>query len=116
MRKKITRRRRYRMARRRNYRRYAARAYGGARRAYRGYRRRGGAGGFRPVINGLIAGVVANLAVKYIGSWGAPAANIGAGWWLKNDTLKTIGGIQLGNVVSGMIPFIGSSNGSKGVY
>ncbi len=93
------------MARRRNYRRYARRA-----RSY-------GPKGTKTIIDGVLGGVGASIGSKYLGSWGAPAAYIGVGYFRNNNTLKTLGAVQLGQQLATMIPFIGGGgNGNGGLY
>ena len=81
------------------------------RKAKRTYRRAASRGGFQPIIDGLIAGAGGQLASKYIGVWGQPAATLGVGYFMKNSTLKTIGGMQVGSMIGGMI----SGNGGLGI-
>ena len=85
------------------------------RKAKRVYRRASG-GGFKPVIDGAIAGAAGNVASKFLGSYGMPAAAIGIGIWRKNSTLKTIGGLELGAMLSQNIPFLGNGGGNTGGY
>jgi len=97
------RRRRTTMARRRNYRRYARRA-------------RSTGGSMKPVIDGVLGGVGASLGSKYLGSWGAPAGYLAVGYFRKNNTLKTLGAVQLGQQIAGMIPMIGGGGSNGGLY
>ena len=52
------------------------------------------------IIDGVLAGAAGSLASKYIGSFGSPIATVGIGWFRKNPTLTTLGGIQLGNMLA----------------
>lgn len=81
------------------------------RKAKRTYRRAASRGGFQPIIDGLIAGAGGKLASNYIGVWGVPAATLGVGYFMKNSTLKTIGGMQLGSMIGGLMPGIGGGVG-----
>lgn len=84
--------------------------------AKRAYSKRNG-GGTKQILDGVLAGVGGQLAGKYIGGWGAPIATLGIGMFRNNTTLKTLGGLQVGNMIAGMIPFIGTGgNGNGGVY
>jgi len=106
-RKKRTYRRVYATPKRR-VRRTARRKY--YRKARSVYRR---TGGFKPVINGIIAGAGGSLASNYIGSFGYPIADIGVGVFMKDNTLKVIGGRALGQQLAGMF-LGGNGNGFKG--
>ena len=81
------------MARRR-YKRYARRAYGAR-------------GGMKPIIDGIIGGVAAEAGQKFLGGYGGAIGALGAGYFLKNSTLKTIGGFQLGSMLGDKLPMIG---------
>jgi hypothetical protein len=71
-------------------------------------------GSMKPVIDGAIAGAGGQFATKYVGAWGQPIADIGVGIYMKNNTLKTIGGRSLGMQLGGM--FSGTGNGSAGAF
>jgi len=47
-------------------------------------------------ISGAVAGLVGVLASKMLGTWSQPASDLGVGYFMKNDTLMTIGGRQIG--------------------
>ena len=94
VRRKTTRKRARPMARRRNYRRAARRAYGAR-------------GGMKPIIDGAIGGVAAEAGQKFLGGYGGALGTIAAGYFMKNATLKTIGGYQLGSMIGDKIPMIG---------
>jgi len=97
------------MARRRSY----ARTRTVYRKAKRAYTKRGG--GMKQILDGVLAGVGGQLAGNYIGGWGAPIATTAVGMFRNNSTLKTIGGLQIGGMIAGMIPFIGGGgNGTNG--
>jgi hypothetical protein len=83
------------MAKRRTYTRTVYRS------AKRSYRSRGGAGAFKPVIAGALAGAAGGLASSFLGNYGNLAAHIGVGWFMKNQTLMTIGGMELGQMFFG---------------
>jgi len=87
------------MARRRSYRKRARRAYSKT-------------GSFKPALDGMIAGAGGQIASQFVGSWGRPLAHLGVGIYFKNNTLKTLGGIGLGEMVGGMVGGVfGGSNG-----
>ena len=75
----------------------------------RGYRRAKGTG-FKPIIDGLLAGIAGQLASKWIGGYGHPAASIGIGMWRNNTVLKTEGARELGAMLATNIPFIGGTS------
>jgi len=89
-------------------RRYVRRA---ATRARRTYNR---TGGFKPIIDGAIAGVAAEVGQKFLGNWGAPVGIGAVGMFTKNNTLKTIAGLQVGSIVGDMIPFISGGGSALG--
>jgi len=94
VRRKTTRRKGRTMARRRTYRRKARRAYTAR-------------GGMKPIIDGLIGGVAAEAGQKFLGGYGGALGTTAAGYFLKNSTLKTIGGFQLGSMLGDQLPVIG---------
>ena len=94
VRRKTTRRKGRTMARRRTYRRTAKRAYTAR-------------GGMKPIIDGLIGGVAAEAGQKFLGGYGGALGTTAAGYFLKNSTLKTIGGFQLGSMLGDQLPVIG---------
>jgi len=102
------------MARRRRKRVYTRRRRPMARRYYRKARRiyRGG-GGFKPIIDGAIAGAGGQFAGKFLGGFGQPAADIAVGMFMKNKTLKTIGGRGLGMMLSGGLVGNGGNGGVR---
>lgn len=92
------------------------RSYGRARSYVRRARGGGGNGNMKGVIDGVMAGVVGGLAGKYLGSYGQPIGTLGVGWFRHNSTLMTMGGIQLGSMLTGMIGLGGNGNGNGGFY
>jgi len=79
--------------------------------------RRAGGGSMKPLIDGAIAGVAAEAAQKFIGSYGAPIAVGAIGIYRKNATLKTIAGLQAGSIIGDMLPVIGGGGSAiGGVY
>lgn len=66
----------------------------------------------KPIIDGLIAGAGSQIAGKYLGAWGRPVAVLGVGYYMKNSTLKTIGGMEIGAMLGSM--FTGG-NGIGGI-
>ena len=96
----------YMARRRRSYSRarsYARRARGG-----------GGGGNMKGIIDGVLAGAAGGLATKYIGAYGSPIATLGVGWFRKNPTLTTLGGMQIGNML--VSQFVGTSGSSSGSF
>ena len=92
------------MARRRSFRRF--RSY--ARRA-RG--RRGGGGSVtKNAIDGVLVGI-AQTAIPDVIPMQDPLIALGVGWFRRNPTLMTLGGVQLGAQLGGMIG--GITGGSK---
>lgn len=80
------------------------------RKTYRRYSRR--ASGFNPIIKGIIAGAGASLIKKYVNiPFADDLAVLGVGYFMKDNTLKTIGAVGIGSdIVSGM----GGTNGGGG--
>jgi hypothetical protein len=73
-------------------------------------------GGFKPIIDGLIAGMGGQFASKYIGIYGHPAVSIGVGMFRNNQVLKTEGARELGAAIASQLPVIGGSSPYGGVY
>ena len=99
------------MARKRRTRRYSPRR---GRRTYS--RARGGGGKYKPVIDGLLAGVAATLVKRFLPNtpFADDAALIGVGIFRKNPTLTTIGAMGLGSdLIAG---FGGGMPGGGGGY
>jgi S-methylmethionine-dependent homocysteine/selenocysteine methylase len=97
------RRRRRTVARRRTARRYVRRA-------------RSFGGGQKQIVDGLLGGVGASLGSKYLGSYGAGAGYLAVGYFRNNNTLKTLGAVQLGQQIAGMIPMIGGGATNGGLF
>jgi hypothetical protein len=97
------------MARYRRTRRYASRARSFGRRS----RSFGGGGGSmtKNVLDGAIVGI-AQSAIPDMFPMQDPIIALGVGWWRKNPTLTTLGGLQLGASIGGMF---GGSTGTGGV-
>lgn len=70
-------------------------------------RPKGGFGNLKPIINGLLAGGLGQVAQRWIGAWGHPAATLGVGMWQNDTVLKTEGSRELGALIATKIPFIG---------
>ena len=66
----------------------------------------------KPIIDGILAGAGGSIANKYLGAYGQPVAQLGIGYFRNNATLKTIGAIQLGNLIAAN--FTGGSVGNGG--
>lgn len=73
---------------------------------------KGGFGSMKPVITGVAAGAAGAVATKYIGELGHPAACLGIGFLMKDNTLKTIGARELGAALAGR--FVGNGGGTVG--
>jgi len=80
-----------------------------ARRRYKRAARRvyGARGGIKPIMDGAIGGIAAEAGQKFLGGYGGALGTIAAGYFMKNATLKTIGGYQLGSMLGDQIPGIG---------
>ena len=82
-------------------------------RAKKIYRRaRGGGGSYKPLIDGFLAGAGGQVASKYIGVWGHPAAAVGVGYFRRNETLKVIGAREAGAIAGQMFLGGGSNIGA----
>lgn len=68
---------------------------------------KGGFGNFKPIIDGGLAGLIGQIAQRWIGAWGHPAATLGVGMWQNNTTLKVEGSRELGALIATKLPFIG---------
>jgi hypothetical protein len=86
------------MAKRRGRKRYFSRARSYARRA----RSIGGGGMTKNILDGLIVGVAQTAIPDFI-PMQDPLIAVGVGWFRKNPTLTTLGGIQLGAYLGGMV-------------
>lgn len=77
---------------------------------------RGGGGGFKPLIDGALAGALGQIASKWLGAYGHPAATVIIGMWRNNTTLKTEGARELGAQLAAQLPIIGGESPYSGVY
>jgi len=68
---------------------------------------RGGGGGLKDIIDGGLAGAGGQIAQRWLGAYGHPAATLAVGWWRKNTVLKTEGARELGALLATQLPFIG---------
>jgi hypothetical protein len=59
------------------------------------------------MIDGGLAGAGGQIAQRWLGAFGHPAATVAVGWWRKNDTLITEGSRELGALLATKIPIIG---------
>jgi len=59
------------------------------------------------VIDGGLAGISGQVAQRFIGAWGHPAATLGVGVWRKNAILQVEGSRELGALIGSMLPVIG---------
>ena len=77
---------------------------------------RGGMGGImgsvKPVLAGAIGGAAANIARGYNAQFGGVAAQAAVGYFMKNDTLMTLAGMELGHNVIGMTGITTGSSSS----
>jgi len=83
-----------------------------AKRVYR--RGRSGGGKYKNIIDGVLAGILGNIASKYLGSYGIPAAAVGIGVYRKNVVLQTEGARELGLLIGNQLPFIGGGQTTIG--
>lgn len=52
-------------------------------------------------VSGAVAGIAGVLVSKFLGSaWSQPVSDLGVGYFMKNDTLMTIGGRQIGATIA----------------
>ena len=91
-----------------------ARRRGGKARRYIRRARTIGGGGFKPIIDGLIAGAAGGLATKYVGGYGHPIACLGVGYFRNNNVLKTEGARELGAML--VRQFTGGGVNGGGAY
>ena len=64
------------------------------------------------VLDGVIVGV-AQSAIPDVIPMQDPLIALGVGWWRKNQTLTTLGGLQLGASLGGMFGGSGTVGGVK---
>lgn len=82
------------------------------------YARRVSGGGkkFSEGISGFLAGGLGVLVgQRFLGNWGQPASDIGVGYFMKNDTLMTLGGRSIGAMLASGSGLGGSTGGSNGI-
>lgn len=105
------------MARRRNSGKGKTRYVTKAKNVYRSTKSK--AKGLGGAVAGAIAGALTPAANKYLGQWGQPAAMLGVGLYMKNDTLETLGGysigVKLGSSLANALPG-GTTETSNGGY
>jgi hypothetical protein len=95
-------------ARRRTYTRY---------RAVKTRARRAAGASFKPMLDGLMAGFAGQVASKYVGGYGHPAASIAVGMFRHNNVLVTEGARELGAQIAHNLPFFGNGQTiGGGVY
>ena len=90
---------------------YAARR--SPRTRYRRARRAAG-GSMKPIIDGALAGIAGQLAGNFMGGFGQPIAHLGIGYFRKNNTLKTLGGIELGSMLGQRVGGMFGGGGTNG--
>ena len=78
-------------------------------------RGRGGGGKYKPVIDGVMAGVISKLAKQYLGNIPIidDVAMVGVGAFRRNQTLMTLGGVSLAADLIGMTG-LGGGNANGG--
>lgn len=62
-------------------------------------RARTGGGSAKPIIDGVLAGAVGQLASNYVGNWGHPISAVGVGYFRNNNVLKTEGARGIGAMI-----------------
>ena len=67
----------------------------------------------KQILDGVLAGAAETFATRYLGAWGEPAALIGVGWFRRNTTLSTLGGIEIGQMIGGMVGGGGATTGGS---
>ena len=83
------------------------------RKTYRRYSRR--ASSMNPLLKGIIAGAGATMIKKYLNvPFADDLAVLGVGYFMKDNTLKTIGAVGLGSDLAGT--FTGNGTNSGGQY
>ena len=68
------------------------------------------------MISGFLAGAAGTLLGKWakLGTWAQPAADLGIGYFMKNETLETIGGRSVGAMLASGIAGGTTTNGTTG--
>lgn len=67
-----------------------------------------------PIVRGTAAGAASNVASRYIGPWGAPAALGAVGFATKDRTLQTLAGVAAGNVLMSTVALPGGAASPAG--
>jgi len=84
----------------------------------RHYASRGGVrgimGSFKPMLAGGIAGAGSKIARGYFPQFGGILVNAGVGYFMKNETLMTLAGMEAGHTVLGMTGIGGTTTTSSG--
>lgn len=80
-------------------------------------RRSSSGGGTKQILDGVLAGTAMSLARKFLPNtpFVDDAAVLGVGYFRKNQTLKIIGGMGLGQDLAGIIP-LGKGMTTTGGY
>jgi len=82
------------------------------RKTYRRYSRR--ASSMNPLIKGIIAGAGATMIKKYLNvPFADDLAVLGVGYFMKDNTLKTIGAVGLGSDLAGTFTGNGTNGGGQ---
>jgi len=88
--------------------------------AKRSRRRNNSGGGYKPMIDGFLAGAAGGLVNRFVPQvkgLGMPLAAVGVGFWRKNQILKVEGSRELGAVLVNMLlGGNGGGNGGGGAY
>jgi len=71
-------------------------------------------GSMKPIMDGVIGGIAAEAGQKFLGGYGGAGGTIAAGYFLKNNTLKTLGAWQLGSMLGDQLPVIGGGGSVAG--
>jgi len=66
------------------------------------------------IIEGALAGALGQIASKYLGTYGHPAATIATGFLMKNNILITEGSREGGAILASMVPFLGGGGENIG--
>ena len=79
-------------------------------------RRSSAGGGIKPMMAGFVGGIASEAGQKFLGGYGAGIATLGVGYFMKNNTLKTLGAFQLGSAIGDQLPMIGGGGSVMGGF
>lgn len=71
-------------------------------------------GKLKPLLSGAIGGAAANVARSYNATYGGVAAQAAVGYFMNNDTLMTLAGMELGHNLVVMSGLTGNTTSSTG--